>query len=244
MWKKGGVARWFSPTSANRFGKIRRKGGRCGSRRTSSHSCARYRGYGYQMMKCTLQFFAAQKRYKIPRPVDYPNNLDSRGEGDIEHEHLFKTRNSKHTQRCQPGGAGAEEADPSGVESRARRRSHEQPRESDVQSPGLLLLRGRMPAGRGLGLPSGEGGTERSLPARASKAFIELLMLGFPIPRAGLNWFAGVDSLGSQRGQFVLCTLFSPHKTLQVGFDGQPLGLGSGAQLSFQFGMNGDAHEC
>jgi len=175
MWKKGGVARWFPPTSANRFGKIRRKGGRCESRRTSSHSCARYRGYGYQMMQCTLQFFA---------------------------------------------------------------------RESDGQSPGLLLLRGSMPAGRGLGLPSGEGGTERSLPARASKAFIELLMLGFPIPRAGLNWFAGVDSLGSQRGQFVLCTLFSPHKTLQVGFDGQPLGLGSGAQLSFQFGMNSDAHEC
>ncbi len=139
-------------------------------------------------------------------------------------------------------GAGGEEGDPSGVESRARRRSHGQPRESDGPFQGLLLWRGSTPAGRGLGLPSGEGHTERSLPARASKARIELVMLGFPIPRANLNRLAGIESLESQRRQFILCTLVGAHKTLQVGFDCQALVLGSGAQLGFQFRMDGDAH--
>ena len=53
-----------------------------------------------------------------------------------------------------------------------RRNFREQPRDSDVQFQGLLLWTGSMPAGRGLGLPSGEGHTECSLPAGASKAFI------------------------------------------------------------------------
>lgn len=74
---------------------------------------------------------------------------------------------------------------------------HEQPQESDVQFQGLLLLRGSMPAGRGRGLLSGEGHTEPSPPVRASKARIELLMLGFPISRARFDQFAGIESLES-----------------------------------------------
>src|SRR6202040_1721833 len=54
-----------------------------------------------------------------------------------------------------------------------RQRFREQPRESDGQFPGVLLLPGSMPAGRGFGLPSREGHTECSLNAGASKAFIE-----------------------------------------------------------------------
>src|ERR1700694_2731079 len=57
------------------------------------------------------------------------------------------------------------------VESRAKV-SRAAPRESDGQFQGLLLLPGSMPAGRGLGLPAGEGHTECSLPGGASKAFI------------------------------------------------------------------------
>jgi hypothetical protein len=130
-------------------------------------------------------------------------------------------------------GSGGEEANPFGAESRARRRFREQRRESDGPFQGLLLLPGSMPAGRGPGLPSGEGHTECSLPAGASKAFIELLMLGFPISRARFNQFAGVESLESKCRQFIFSTLFSAYKTLQISFDAQALGLGSGCATWF-----------
>jgi hypothetical protein len=85
-----------------------------------------------------------------------------------------------------------------------------------------------MPAGRGLGLPWGEGHTECSLPAGASKAFIELLMLGLPVSRANFDRIAGMNSIESQCRQFILGALFSAQQTLQVSFDGQTLGLALG----------------
>src|ERR1017187_3349160 len=82
-----------------------------------------------------------------------------------------------------------------------------------------------MPADGGLGLPAGEGHTQRSLPACASKACIELLMLGFPITGARIDRIAGIESVESQRRQFILGALFSAYKALQVSFDGQALGF-------------------
>ena len=67
-------------------------------------------------------------------------------------------------------------------------------------------------------------------------------MLGFPITGARIDRIAGIESVESQRRQFILGALFSAYKALQVSFDGQALGLGSGAQLSFQFRMDADAH--
>lgn len=54
---------------------------------------------------------------------------------------------------------------------------------------------------------------DRSTPARASKAFIEFLMLVFPIPRADFNRIAGIEFLDSQHCQFILRTLLSLHKS-------------------------------
>src|ERR1022692_932839 len=73
---------------------------------------------------------------------------------------------------------------------------------------------------RGLGLPSGEGHIEHSLPVRSSQARIEFLMLSFPISTADFDRIAGFEPIKSEFRQFILCALLSAHKTLQVGFDG------------------------
>src|ERR1035441_2653772 len=39
----------------------------------------------------------------------YPNNLDSRRERHVKHQHLFKVRNAKHSQRLQPCVSEAKE---------------------------------------------------------------------------------------------------------------------------------------
>jgi hypothetical protein len=61
-------------------------------------------------------------------------------------------------------------------------------------------------------------------------------MLGFPVSRANFDRIAGIHPIESQCRQFILGALFSALQTLQVSFEGQTLGSGSGAQLGFQFG--------
>ena len=59
---------------------------------------------------------------------------------------------------------------------------------------------------------------------------------------ANFDRIGGMNSIESQCRQFVLGALFSAQQALQVSFDGQTLGSGSGAQLGFLFGMDADAH--
>jgi hypothetical protein len=68
-------------------------------------------------------------------------------------------------------------------------------------------------------------------------------MHSFPIPRTGLNRIAGIEAFESQGRQFILYALLSMHWTFQVSLDSQALGLGQGAKLSFQFGVDADAHK-
>ena len=85
---------------------------------------------------------------------------------------FFQNRKFETPAGTPTSGSGGEEANPFAAGSRAGRRFRGQPQESDGQFQGLLLLPGSTPAGEGLGLPSGEGHIERSLPAGAPKAFI------------------------------------------------------------------------
>jgi hypothetical protein len=168
--------------------------------------CGKIRGRRIVVPDSRMRISAGEMHATVSRDAETLQGLASRGlreqsrlqmSGGYRARASFQNRKFETLAGKPTGCAGGEETDPSGVESRARRRSHGQPRESDAPFQGLLRLRGSMPAGRGPGLPTGEGHTERSLPARASKAFIELLMLGFPIPRAGFNRFARVESLGN-----------------------------------------------
>ena len=58
-------------------------------------------------------------------------------------------------------------------------------------------------------------------------------MFLFPIAWPDLNRFTGVEPFEGQSFESVLCLLISAEKAVYVGFDGETLRLGSGAESCF-----------
>src|SRR6267378_6139065 len=105
-----------------------------------------------------------------------------------------------------------------------------------------LSLRGNTLGRRGPGRPWGGRGGQRSPFAGLPQAFVEPDMLLLPIRRPYFDRHTGVEPFEGERFQLLRSLLISTDKALQVGFDGESLGLRSGADFRFEFGMNGKAH--